>query len=665
MPKPTERSVFIVRPFGVKEGIDFDAIETKLIREVLRELGFPGGTTGEFAHAGSILVDMMQQLLLADVVIADISIHNANVYYELGVRHALRDRATILIRCASAPVPFDLKTERYLVYDKDQPEASRSALKKAIEDTIARDVNDSPVFQQIPEAKPHDIATLAPVPRAFQEAVKRASETRDVAQLWLMAGEVSARPWRFQALSMVGLALFNLKANKPAIVTYERVRAERPDDAEANSRLATLFERVGDLPSSDLALDRVDALKDAPLGMRRESLALRGRNRKVKWIAAWTKGATLEQRQRTALASPLLAQSLDAYRNGFLLEPASYYAGINALTMLLVQEKLAEAQPATWNDLHAEDDAGSKLKALGRERQLLTGAVAFALKAAEKANAQSGTDSWLLISKANHLLLSDGTTSQVQLKYEGAAQLLSEFNRQAEARQLTLLRDLGLFKEQIAAALGALGFPDGVSFQQPSEPSGLVIVGTGHRIDAEGRNPPRFPNAAAEAAKLAIRNRIEQVKAKVKGGVRGMAAIASGADTLFHEVCADLGIPVEAYLPLTRDEFKQESVADGGFEWKQRFDERYNIAKDANRLFELGTSQDPPPWVDDEKYGVFQRGNLWLLDAAFAVPNANVVLIALWSGTDAEGAGGTADMVKAAKARGADVRVIHPDELKA
>ena len=63
----------------------------------------------------------------ADLVIADISIHNANVFYELGIRHALRDKRTFLIKSKEdkakeseskeTEVPFDLKTDRYLAYD--------------------------------------------------------------------------------------------------------------------------------------------------------------------------------------------------------------------------------------------------------------------------------------------------------------------------------------------------------------------------------------------------------------------------------------------------------------------------------------------------------------------------------------------------------------------
>ena len=117
--------VFIVTPFGTKRGIDFLRVEKELIQPAIKAVGFFGGTTGEIIKAGNIRTDMFQKLLVADLVIADISIHNANAFYELGARHAFREKRTFLIRCSkeSLPaeaqldeVPFDLKTDRYFEY---------------------------------------------------------------------------------------------------------------------------------------------------------------------------------------------------------------------------------------------------------------------------------------------------------------------------------------------------------------------------------------------------------------------------------------------------------------------------------------------------------------------------------------------------------------------
>src|SRR4029078_1180886 len=106
---------FIIRPFGEKEillkppagevepktlKIDFDEVEKKLIKPAMDRAGLTGDTTQEFLQSGSIPRDMFQRLLTAELVIADISIHNANVFCELGIRHALRDKRTFLIRCS-------------------------------------------------------------------------------------------------------------------------------------------------------------------------------------------------------------------------------------------------------------------------------------------------------------------------------------------------------------------------------------------------------------------------------------------------------------------------------------------------------------------------------------------------------------------------------------
>jgi len=125
---------FIVRPFSPRQSIDFGVVQQRLIDPALAAAGIAGDTTMQFVEAGNIRVDMFEQLLLADLVIADVSVHNANVFYELGIRHALRSRQTILIRAkvtkprvertVEDDVPFDLRTDRYLEYDHEHPEAS-------------------------------------------------------------------------------------------------------------------------------------------------------------------------------------------------------------------------------------------------------------------------------------------------------------------------------------------------------------------------------------------------------------------------------------------------------------------------------------------------------------------------------------------------------------
>ena len=122
---------FVVRPFGTKHDINFEDVHKYLIAPALAACDIQGNTTEVFMQAGSIRADMFQQLLVADIVVADISIHNANVFYELGIRHALQPMRTFLLRAKSKTppkertaedeVPFDLKSDRYLDYDSDHP----------------------------------------------------------------------------------------------------------------------------------------------------------------------------------------------------------------------------------------------------------------------------------------------------------------------------------------------------------------------------------------------------------------------------------------------------------------------------------------------------------------------------------------------------------------
>src|SRR5260221_9532223 len=119
---------FVIRPFGKKRDsagkqIDFERVHDELIAPAVRAAGLEGGTTGEIIEPGNIREDMFSLIIEADVVICDFTIHNANVFYELGIRHALRKKRTILIK--GSPVkegpPFDVLTDRYLSYAVNNP----------------------------------------------------------------------------------------------------------------------------------------------------------------------------------------------------------------------------------------------------------------------------------------------------------------------------------------------------------------------------------------------------------------------------------------------------------------------------------------------------------------------------------------------------------------
>ncbi|MBU6251506.1 MAG: DUF4071 domain-containing protein, partial [Cyanobacteria bacterium REEB417] len=155
---------FVVMPFGTKSTADgnqihFNVVHDKLIRPALSLAGLKAFRADDEQRAGDIRSDMFQELLLADLVLADISIDNPNVWYELGVRHALRSRGVVLISGGQTPKAFDIYTDRKLAYglrdgvpDPDQLEKDLERLVTMLTSTMEswRGRTVSPVYTLLP-----------------------------------------------------------------------------------------------------------------------------------------------------------------------------------------------------------------------------------------------------------------------------------------------------------------------------------------------------------------------------------------------------------------------------------------------------------------------------------------------------------------------------------
>jgi len=197
------RRAFIIRPFGKKkdrEGreIDFDGIQLNLIDPALRAAGVLPGTTGEIIEAGNIREDMFGLILEVDVVVCDMTIHNANVFYELGIRHAVRKSRSVLIRGkpVADEVPFDNLTDRFLVYNLDDPKAALQQLTDTLTATLASARIDSPIFMLLPMLPEVDPESVQILPWDLAEEVQRAKAAKAAGWLRLLSQEVETR--RFQ-----------------------------------------------------------------------------------------------------------------------------------------------------------------------------------------------------------------------------------------------------------------------------------------------------------------------------------------------------------------------------------------------------------------------------------------------------------------------------------
>src|SRR4029077_10765767 len=112
--------------------IDFNRVYCEYIAPALDAAGLESFRADEEIRAGDIRTDMFQELLVADLVVADLTINNPNVWYELGVRHALRARGVVIVCGGQVPTAFDLYTNRKLRYSLKDGAPDPSTLKEEI-----------------------------------------------------------------------------------------------------------------------------------------------------------------------------------------------------------------------------------------------------------------------------------------------------------------------------------------------------------------------------------------------------------------------------------------------------------------------------------------------------------------------------------------------------
>lgn len=113
------KKCFVIMPFSgstsCTEAQWTEAFEN-CIKPGIENAGFDYVCKRSEPVVGSIIEEVLDDLNRSDLVVADLTDRNPNVYYELGVRHALRD-STILIAQRLSDIPFDLRPYATHVYD--------------------------------------------------------------------------------------------------------------------------------------------------------------------------------------------------------------------------------------------------------------------------------------------------------------------------------------------------------------------------------------------------------------------------------------------------------------------------------------------------------------------------------------------------------------------
>jgi len=110
---------FVISPMGDKgteRHTRFKDVLEYVIKSAVKASGFELHVVraDDIDRAGAFIKDILESLYTSFIVIADLTEQNPNVFYELGVRHALSPR-TILIAQAIDDIPSDLREYRTIV----------------------------------------------------------------------------------------------------------------------------------------------------------------------------------------------------------------------------------------------------------------------------------------------------------------------------------------------------------------------------------------------------------------------------------------------------------------------------------------------------------------------------------------------------------------------
>ena len=152
---------FVLMPFGKKPDsrgsiINFDSVYEKIISPAVLDARLEPIRADEEKVGGIIHKPMYERLILCEYAVADLTTANANVFYELGVRHAIRPWSTLLIFAeGGTQLPFDSAPMRAIPYQlkpDGEPDENNSARKILVDRLVEAQKNrmkDSPIFQMV------------------------------------------------------------------------------------------------------------------------------------------------------------------------------------------------------------------------------------------------------------------------------------------------------------------------------------------------------------------------------------------------------------------------------------------------------------------------------------------------------------------------------------
>ena len=337
---------FVLMPFGKKfaaQGtvVDFDLIYRDFIAPAIEEAGLEPLRADDEQTGGIIHKPMFERLILCDYAVADLTTANANVFYELGLRHAVRPYSTALLFAVGAgQLPFDVALMRALPYRLGadgaaaDPLQAKTMLAARLREAQKR-ATDSPVFQLVEGYRPPEIAHVKT--DVFRDRVRYSALFKGRLALARKAGETALRAVEKElgnianAESGVVVDLFlsyrAVKCWQGMIDLAARMSPPLAGAVMVREQLGFALNRAGRGEEAERML--LDLIEQR--GTSSETCGILGRIYKDRWEDALKAGDRF-------VAQGLLGKAIDAYLRGFESDWRDAYPGINAVTLMELRD---------------------------------------------------------------------------------------------------------------------------------------------------------------------------------------------------------------------------------------------------------------------------------------------------------------------------------------
>jgi hypothetical protein len=246
---------FVIMGFGQKTDLatgrvlDLDKSYRNMIKPAVEAAGYDCVRADEIQHSGVIDVPMYEMLFSAHLVVADLSTANLNAVFELGVRHALKPRATIIIAENKFTIPFDANHIVVRHYEHLGPDIGfdevmrmRTELTTLANALKAGAAVDSPVYTLLPDLQEPTRSAAATVTMAAA-APPRSSEDSYAAKLQTARDAMNSDSFAFAKKILQGIysqqtapgADGKPKAALPSIVQQLALATYKAGEAKAKT----------------------------------------------------------------------------------------------------------------------------------------------------------------------------------------------------------------------------------------------------------------------------------------------------------------------------------------------------------------------------------------------------------------------------------------------